>query len=245
MTHIGKSVVFDGELTSDEDLRFDGTLKGHLHLRDATLTIGDGATVEADIRAKQVIVLGTVQGSIAAGERIELTASSKVSGSLSAERVVITEGARFNGSVDMGRRTIATRMAQYKSRSDPGARPTLMHPDLTHVQRLEELDALLDESSHRPLLLFKHSLSCGTSYEALDELIDHLNDERLPARYAMITVQTHRDLSTAIAKRLGVRHETPQALLIRDGRVVWSASHFRVTGGALETAIKAQIRSIS
>ena len=117
-----------------------------------------------------------------------------------------------------------------------------MHPDLTHVQRLEELDVLLEESSDRPLLLFKHSLSCGTSYEALDELIDHLNDERLPARYAMITVQTHRELSIAVAKRLGVRHETPQALLIRDGRVVWSASHFRVTGGALESAIKSAVR---
>jgi bacillithiol system protein YtxJ len=120
-----------------------------------------------------------------------------------------------------------------------------MHPDLTHVQRLEELDALLEESSNQPLLLFKHSMSCGTSYEALDELIDHLNEDRLPARYAMITVQTHRELSTAVAKRLGVRHETPQALLIRRGRVVWSASHFRVTGGALEAAIKAHVRAIS
>src|SRR5687767_12477804 len=117
-----------------------------------------------------------------------------------------------------------------------------MHPELTHLQRLEELDVLLNESSHRPLLLFKHSASCGTSFEALDELIDHLNDERLPARYAMITVQTHRDLSTAVAKRLGVRHETPQALLIREGRVVWSASHFRVTGGALEAAIRSAVR---
>jgi bacillithiol system protein YtxJ len=117
-----------------------------------------------------------------------------------------------------------------------------MHPDLTHLQRLEDLDALLEDSSDRPLLLFKHSLSCGTSYEALDELIDHLNEDRLPARYAMITVQTHRELSTAVAKRLGVRHETPQALLIREGRVVWSASHFRVTGGALESAIKSAVR---
>ena len=127
-----------------------------------------------------------------------------------------------------------------------------MHPDLTHLQHIDELETLLAESSHRPLLLFKHSASCGTSYEALDELIDHLNSSpaeaghygsgALPARYAMITVQTHRELSTAVARRLGVRHETPQALLIREGRVVWSASHFRVTGGALEAAIKQQIR---
>ena len=115
MTHIGKSVVFRGELSSDEDLRFDGTLKGHLHIRDATLTVGETATVDADIRAKQVVVQGTVQGSIAAGDRIELTATAKVNGSLTAERVVIADGARFNGGVDMGRRTIARRVAQYKA----------------------------------------------------------------------------------------------------------------------------------
>ena len=115
MTHIGKSVVFDGELTSDEDLRFDGTMKGHIHLRDAALTIGETASVKADIRAKQVVVLGSVDGSIAAGERIELTASAQVTGSLTAERVVIADGARFSGGVDMGRRTIATKMAQFKA----------------------------------------------------------------------------------------------------------------------------------
>ena len=115
MTHIGKSVVFDGELTSNEDLHFDGTLKGHLYVRDATLTIGEGATVEADVRAKQVVVLGSVKGSIAAGDRIELTATAKVTGSLTAERVVVAEGASFSGRVDMGRRTIATKMAQFKA----------------------------------------------------------------------------------------------------------------------------------
>jgi cytoskeletal protein CcmA (bactofilin family) len=115
MTHIGRSVVFDGELTSDEDLRFEGTLKGHIHIREATLTIGEGASVEADIRARKVVVHGTVEGSISAGERIELAATATVSGSLTAERVVIADGARFNGGVDMGRRTIASKMAQYKA----------------------------------------------------------------------------------------------------------------------------------
>jgi monothiol bacilliredoxin len=79
--------------------------------------------------------------------------------------------------------------------------------------------------------------------EALDELVAHLNDGSangfLP-HYAMVTVQTHRALSNAIAQKLGVRHETPQALLVRNGRVVWSASHFRVTAAAVDDAIRAQ-----
>ena len=57
-------------------------------------------------------------------------------------------------------------------------------------------------------------------------------------QYAMVTVQTHRAVSNAIAQQLGVRHETPQALLIKDGRVVWSASHFRVTAAAVDRAIR-------
>src|SRR5688572_8626881 len=121
MTHFGTSVFFDGELTSDEDLHIDGTLKGHLHVRGGTVTIGESATIEANVRAKQVVVLGTVQGSIAANDRIELTATARVSGSLSAERIVIADGARFSGGVDMGRRTIATKMAQFKA-GQAGAR---------------------------------------------------------------------------------------------------------------------------
>lgn len=112
-----------------------------------------------------------------------------------------------------------------------------MHPDLTPIHGLEELDHALGESRQRPLVLFKHSYSCGVSAEALDELLAHLADKRRDARYAMVTVQTHREVSNAIAARLGVRHETPQALVVRDGRVIWSASHFRVNAAALEKAL--------
>jgi bacillithiol system protein YtxJ len=117
-----------------------------------------------------------------------------------------------------------------------------MHPDLTQLQHIEQLDRLLSESHTRPLLLFKHSFSCGVSAEALDELIDHLNADIVAAgvpdpRYAIVTVQTHRDVSNAVSTKLGVRHETPQALLIRDGRVIWSASHFRVTAEAMKKAL--------
>jgi cytoskeletal protein CcmA (bactofilin family) len=115
MTHIGKSVIFDGELTSSEDLQVDGTIKGHLHVKDGAVTIGETATIEANVRAARVIVEGTVQGSISASNRIELTSTAKVNGSLTAERIVIAEGAQFSGNVDMGRRTIASKMAQFKA----------------------------------------------------------------------------------------------------------------------------------
>ena len=115
-----------------------------------------------------------------------------------------------------------------------------MHPGLTALKGIDDLERLIGESETRPLLLFKHSHTCGTSMEALEELVTHLNDNRRDVQYAMVTVQTHRDVSNAVSARLGVRHETPQALLIRDKRVVWSASHFRVTAGAVEEAIRSQ-----
>ena len=117
-----------------------------------------------------------------------------------------------------------------------------MHPQLTALHGLDELDRLLASTYDRPLLLFKHSYTCGASAEALDELLAHLNDGPENVHYAMVTVQTHRDVSNAVAKKLGVRHETPQALLIRNRQVVWSASHFRVTAGAMASAITEQRR---
>lgn len=116
-----------------------------------------------------------------------------------------------------------------------------MDLEFTTLREIAELDKVLSDSHERPLLLFKHSYTCGVSAEALDELRAHIEDG--PAvgpkqvRYAMVTVQTHREVSNRIAERLGVRHETPQAILIRDGRAVWTASHFRVNATEIEKAL--------
>jgi bacillithiol system protein YtxJ len=56
-------------------------------------------------------------------------------------------------------------------------------------------------------------------------------------RFALVIVQSHREVSNDAARRLGIRHETPQALLIRDGKVLWHASHFRVTASSIASAI--------
>jgi bacillithiol system protein YtxJ len=117
-----------------------------------------------------------------------------------------------------------------------------MDHNLTTLREVAELEKALDDSHRRPLLLFKHSYSCGVSAEALDELRAHLEDGAAGAtsvRYAIVTVQTHRDLSNRIAERLGVRHETPQVILVHDGRAVWTASHFRVNTAEIEKALAA------
>ena len=118
-----------------------------------------------------------------------------------------------------------------------------MHPDLKTLDHLKDLDRILEASAEAPVLLFKHSYSCGVSAEALDELVSHLNDREHRLTVAMVTVQTHRDVSNAVSSRLGIRHETPQALLIRNGRVVWSASHFRVTSRSVQQAIDSHLAS--
>jgi bacillithiol system protein YtxJ len=104
---------------------------------------------------------------------------------------------------------------------------------------LDELEAAIAESRERPVLLFKHSRRCGVSCEALDELHAHIARHDGDTAYRLITVQTHRPLAEAAASRLGIRHESPQALLLRAGRVVWNASHFRITAEALDAATTA------
>lgn len=115
MVSIGPSLTIHGELSSDESLRVDGFVRGQIVLRDAELTIGQGAQVDADLRGLRVLILGTVNGNVAATERIELGASARVTGSLSADRVIIVDGATFTGRVDMDRRTIAAKIAKYRA----------------------------------------------------------------------------------------------------------------------------------
>lgn len=108
---------------------------------------------------------------------------------------------------------------------------------LTPLSDVDELEAAIAESRERPVLLFKHSRSCGISCEALDELRAHVERAEGGAAYKLITVQSHRRVSDEAAVRFGIRHETPQAILLRDGQPVWTASHFRITARQLDTVV--------
>lgn len=111
---------------------------------------------------------------------------------------------------------------------------------MTNLQPLSDIAALdeaIAESSHRPVVLFKHSRTCGISCEAIEELHAHIADEPDGAAYKLITVQSHRQVAEAVTARLGIRHESPQAIVLRHGGVVWHGSHFRITAEELRRVL--------
>ena len=115
MTYLGPSLVVRGEITGAEDIRIDGTIQGRVVVREGSLSIGTQGRVDADVRGARVAIEGTVRGTISATERVELAATAHVTGDISANVVVIKDGATLSGHVDMDRRTIAARVEQYRT----------------------------------------------------------------------------------------------------------------------------------
>jgi len=98
---IGKSVVIRGEVKGSEDLFVDGRIEGTISLSESRLTIGPNAVLAADLTARDVLVLGQVQGNINASGRVELRAGCTVTGDVRAQRLAIEDNAVFRGKVDL------------------------------------------------------------------------------------------------------------------------------------------------
>jgi len=98
---IGKSVVIRGEVKGSEDLFVDGRIEGTISLSESRLTIGPNAVLAADLTARDVLVLGQVQGNIVASGRVELRAGCQVTGDVHALRLAIEDNAVFRGKVDL------------------------------------------------------------------------------------------------------------------------------------------------
>lgn len=98
---IGKSIHVKGELSGSEDLAIEGKVEGKIVLKGHRVTIGSAGQVAAEIVAKSVSVAGQVKGGIRADERVEVAATGSVVGDISAPRVVLVDGAKFKGSIDM------------------------------------------------------------------------------------------------------------------------------------------------
>lgn len=95
-----------------------------------------------------------------------------------------------------------------------------------------DLDALFERSLHGPVIIFKHSPTCGTSAQAYDELEAYLL-EAGALDVHLLDVLRSRVLSQALAARVQVRHESPQVLVLQGGAVLWHGSHWKVTADAV------------
>jgi cytoskeletal protein CcmA (bactofilin family) len=98
---IGKTVVIRGEVKGSEDLIVDGRVEGTISLSESRLTIGANANVAADLSARDVLILGQVQGNVVATGRVELRAGCVVEGDLRALRLAVEDNAVFRGKVDL------------------------------------------------------------------------------------------------------------------------------------------------
>lgn len=101
VAHIGKSVLVKGELSGSEDLYLDGEVEGSIDLQEHNLTIGPHGRVRANVKARDVIVHGKVDGNIHGTERVELKRSAVLVGDISTQRIVIEDGAFFKGAIDI------------------------------------------------------------------------------------------------------------------------------------------------
>ena len=112
MTTIGPSLVIKGEVTSREDVTIHGQLDGQVSMDSGALLIAPGASVQADVHVTRLTIHGTFAGDVAAAERIELTATAKVQGTLVAPSVILNDGALFNGAIEVEPRKKKARQEQ-------------------------------------------------------------------------------------------------------------------------------------
>ena len=100
-TRVSRAISIHGEITGREDLFIDGEVRGKIDLSGAVLTVGIHGRVTAEVKAKEIIVEGAMEGNLRATYRAEIRRSGSVSGDVLTERLVIEEGAVFRGRVEM------------------------------------------------------------------------------------------------------------------------------------------------
>ncbi len=94
-------MVVRGDVSGEEDILVHGRVEGTVTLRQNSLTIGRDGRVKAEVRAKNVVVEGEVEGDVVAEERITIRQSAHVRGNIVAPRVILEDGAKFKGTIDM------------------------------------------------------------------------------------------------------------------------------------------------
>lgn len=100
---LGKSVIVKGQIVSREDLTIDGEVEGTVELQEHRLTVGPNGRVTASVKAREIVVLGTIHGNVETTDKIDIRKDAKLVGDIRTARIVIEDGAYFKGNIDIVR----------------------------------------------------------------------------------------------------------------------------------------------
>lgn len=107
-----------------------------------------------------------------------------------------------------------------------------MSANFVKLESLEALDRLFERSHNEPVVIFKHSTTCGISAGVHRVVSDVAGDINI------VIVQNHREISNKIADMTGIRHESPQAIILWAGKTVYHASHYDIIAADIEDWLK-------
>jgi len=102
---LGKNVTVKGQIFAREDLTIDGEVEGTVECHEHRLTIGPNARVQAGLKAREIIIQGSIQGNVDATDKIDIKKEAKLVGDIKTSRIVIEDGAYFKGSIDISKPT--------------------------------------------------------------------------------------------------------------------------------------------
>ena len=98
---IGRSIVIKGEVSGSEPLYIDGEIEGEIHFAEHRVTIGRYGNVNANISAKEVVIMGSVKGNIDCSDRLDIRAEGSLIGNVIAARISVEDGAMLKGNVEV------------------------------------------------------------------------------------------------------------------------------------------------
>lgn len=129
---LGKNVTVKGQIFAREDLTIDGEVEGTVECQEHRLTIGPNARVQAGLKAREIIIHGSIQGNVDATDKIDIKKEAKLVGDIKTSRIVIEDGAYFKGSIDISKSAAAgAKVPQQSAGSQSSSSPSSSQSTVT------------------------------------------------------------------------------------------------------------------
>jgi cytoskeletal protein CcmA (bactofilin family) len=122
---LGKNVTVKGQIVAREDLTIDGEVEGTVECHEHRLTIGPNARVQSNLKAREIVIHGSIQGNVEAADKIDIKKEAKLVGDIKTSRIVIEDGAYFKGSIDISKTAPVKgpQQSQPQPQSQPASQP--------------------------------------------------------------------------------------------------------------------------